>query len=165
MPELILFDAQRVFARCAKRGLLPLRSRRAAWLVACGIALAGTIHASAEQACRPALTITNEQLSPMLPPALERKWTAIVVADASRCATTAGYFEVGISRLKEFGPEIEFREEFIWSAPSATIGIDFAADEAVEHAWVDSVQVCPCAPSRPAGSAIIIHKQLPGESQ
>jgi hypothetical protein len=130
--------------------------------VNCGIALAGTIHASAGQACRTTLTITNEQLSPVLlptlPPTLERKWTAIVVADASRCATTAGYFEVGISRLKEFGPEIDFREEFIWSAPSVTVGIDFAADEAVEHAWIDSVQVCPCAPPRQVGSAINNHK-------
>jgi hypothetical protein len=126
--------------------------------VTCGIALAGTTHASAGQSCRPTLTITNEQLSPMLPPTLERKWTAIVVADASRCATTAGYFEVGISGLKEFGPEIDFREEFIWSAPSATVGVDFAADEAVEHAWIDSVQVCPCAPPRQVGSAINNHK-------
>jgi hypothetical protein len=149
MPELILFDTQRGFARCVKRELLPLRPRRAAWLVACGIALAGTIHVSAGQACRPALTITKAQLSPMLPPTLERKWTAIVVADASRCATTAGYFEVGISRLKEFGPELDFREQFIWSAPSVAIGVDFAADEAVEHAWIDSVQTCPCAEGEP----------------
>ena len=149
MPELILFDTQRFFARCAKCGLLLLRVRRAAWLVACGIAFGGATDASAGQACRPALTIANEQLSPMLPPTLERKWTATVVADASRCATSAGYFEVGISRLKEFGPELDFREQFIWSAPSVTIGVDFAADEAGEHAWIDSVQVCPCANSRP----------------
>jgi hypothetical protein len=149
MSELILFDAQRFFARCAKGGLLLLRWRWAAWLVARGIALMGAAQASAERACRPALTIMSAQLSPMLPPTLERKWTATVVADAARCATTAGYFEVGISRLKEFGPELDFREQFIWSAPSVTISVDFAADEAVEHAWIDSVQACPCAKGEP----------------
>ena len=35
---------------------------------------------------------------------------ATVSADASRCATTAGYFEVGFSRLKENAMELEFRE-------------------------------------------------------
>ena len=70
MPELILFDTQRFFARCAKCGQLLLRVRRAAWLVACGIAFGGATDASAGQACRPALTIANEQLSPMLPPTL-----------------------------------------------------------------------------------------------
>ena len=149
MPELILFDVQRLFARCAECGLLLLRSRSAAWLVACGIALMGAAQASAGQACRPRLTITNAQLSPMLPPTLERKWTATVVADTARCATTAGYFEIGISRLKEYGPDLDFREQFIWSAPSVTVSVDFAADEAVDRAWIDSVQACPCAKGEP----------------
>jgi len=67
------------------------------------------------------------------------------VADASRCATTAGYFEIGISRMKENSIELEFRQQFIWSSPSVTISVDFAADEAVEGYWIDSVQACPCA--------------------
>jgi hypothetical protein len=25
------------------------------------------------------------------------------------------------------------------------VGVDFWADEAVEHYWIDSVQACPCA--------------------
>ena len=71
-------------------------------------------------------------------------WTAVVSADASGCATTAGYFEVGFSRMKENAVELEFREQFIWSSPSVTIGLGFWADEAVESVWIDSVQACPC---------------------
>ena len=43
---------------------------------------------------------------------MERKWTAVVSVDASRCATTAGSFEIIFSRQKENGLEIEFREQF-----------------------------------------------------
>ena len=75
----------------------------------------------------------------------ERRWTAIVSADASRCATTAGYFDLGVVRQKENGVELQFREQFIWSAPAMMIGIDFWTDEAVEDYWIDSVQDCPCA--------------------
>jgi hypothetical protein len=95
--------------------------------------------------CKPTLTIKNVAFTEMLPPTLERKWSATVIADASRCASTAGYFEIGISRIKEYGADLEFREEFIWSAPSVKIGLDFAADEAVQSYWIDSVQECPCA--------------------
>jgi hypothetical protein len=97
----------------------------------------------------------NVQLSEMRPPTLERRWTATVTADASRCATTAGYFEVGISRLKEIGTEVEFREQFIWSSPAVLIGIDFWADEAVEAYWVDSIQACPCAEDMRAPSGLL----------
>jgi hypothetical protein len=76
---------------------------------------------------------------------MERKWIATVTADASRCATTAGYFEVGFSREKEYSLGLEFREQFIWSGPSTKIGLDFWFDEAVEAYWVDSIQPCPCA--------------------
>ena len=116
-----------------------------AWLVAGSIGLMGVTQAVGEPICKPALAFTKVQFSAMQPPTLERKWTATVSVDASRCATTAGYFDVGFSRLKENGIEIEFREQFIWSSPSVTIGLDFWADEAVASHWIDSVQACPCA--------------------
>jgi hypothetical protein len=105
----------------------------------------GATDAIAKQTCKPILAFKNIQFTGMQKPTLGRRWTATVTADASRCATTAGYFEVGISRMKEYGPELEFREQFVWSTPSVTIGIDFSADEAVEGDWVDSIQACPCA--------------------
>jgi hypothetical protein len=117
----------------------------AAWLLAGSIGFACVPQADAGAICKPALSIKKAELSQMRLPTLERRWTAIVSADASRCATTAGYFEAGFSRLKENSVELEFREEFVWSAPSVQISVDFAPDEAVESYWIDSVQVCPCA--------------------
>ena len=46
---------------------------------------------------------------------LERKWTAVVSVDTSGCAAnSSGYFEIVFTRLKEIGPDIEFREQFVW---------------------------------------------------
>jgi hypothetical protein len=130
----------------AEHGVLPARTRRrTAWLLASALMLLGASHASGGRICKPVLTFKEVQLSKMQPPTLERKWTATVVTDASPCATTAGYFKVGFSRLKEGAPEIDFQEEFIWSAPSVKIGVDFWADEAVETCWIYSIQACPCA--------------------
>jgi hypothetical protein len=101
--------------------------------------------AFAAEMCRPVLSIKDAQLSAYTPPAQERKWTATVVADASRCATTAGYFEVGFVREKEESPDLAFREQFVWSAPSVLIGLDFWFDEAVGDYWIYSIKACPCA--------------------
>ena len=123
------------------------RARGVCVAVACILAgsVAFAAQARAGQFCKPVLRVTGAQLSAMKPPTLERRWTALVLADASRCATTAGYFDLGMSRMKEYRPEIEFREQFIWSAPQVEISVDFAADEAVESYWIDRVQACPCA--------------------
>jgi hypothetical protein len=109
------------------------------------ISLIGVTQAVSEQTCKPVLVFKDVQFSEMQPPTLVRRWTAIMSVDASSCATTVGYFEVGFSRLKETAPELEFREQFIWSAPSVKIAVEFAADEAVEAYWIDKVYACPCA--------------------
>ena len=36
-----------------------------------------------------------------------------------------GHFEIGFSRLKENGIEIEFREQFIWLPPSVEVSRRF----------------------------------------
>jgi len=54
-------------------------------------------------------------------------------------------FEVGFSRLKENGPEMDFVEEFIWLSPVVPISIDVWADEAIEHVWINKVTPCSCA--------------------
>jgi hypothetical protein len=69
----------------------------------------------------------------MIPPTLERKWTAIVTLDASRCASkSSGYFDLTISRLKETGYELVFSKQFAWIKPSVKVGVEFWADEAVD---------------------------------
>jgi hypothetical protein len=121
------------------------RSRICA-LLAGTVALIGATHALGTPACLPALSLKDVQFSEMLPPTFERKWTAIVSVDASGCAAnSAGHFELVFSRSKEGAPELEFREQFIWLPPSVNVGVDFWADEAVEHYWIDNVTPCACA--------------------
>jgi hypothetical protein len=102
------------------------------------------MQAVAQQTCRPALAFKEVRFSEMQPPTLERKWTAVLSVDASRCATTSGRFEIVFSRLKENGIEIEFREQFMWRSDSVEVSVDFWADEAVERYWLDNVATCPC---------------------
>jgi hypothetical protein len=68
-----------------------------------------------------------------------------VSVDTSGCAAnSSGYFEIVFTRLKEIGPDIEFREQFVWLAPSVKVGVDFAADEAVGRYRIDNITPCPC---------------------
>ena len=121
-----------------------MRRSRLSILLASSVVLSGVTQAVGQQVCRPTLAVSEVKFSKWQPPAMKRKWTAIVSVDASRCTTTAGYFEVGFSRQKENGLELEFREQFIWSSPSVKVGVDLWADEAVERYWIDSVAPCPC---------------------
>jgi hypothetical protein len=112
-----------------------------------GIAgLVSVTPAVGQQVCKPALAITEVRFSGMQPPTMERKWTAVVLVDASRCAmNSAGYFEIGFSRQKETGVEIDFSEKFEWSPPSVNVAVNFWADEAVEQYWIGNVSACPCS--------------------
>ena len=117
-------------------------------IVASTLGLASVVPITGQPLCSPKLTVTDVQFSEMIPPTLERKWTATVMVDASRCAPNAsGHFDLGISRLKETGYELNFREQFSWVAPSVKIGVDFWADEAVERYWIENVTPCKCADS------------------
>jgi hypothetical protein len=116
-----------------------------ALLLAGSIGLSSLTQAVGEPTCKPTLAITDVHLSEMRPPMLERKWTALVSVDASRCTATAGFFEIGFSRLSDTGPALEFRERFAWSSPSVNVSVEFGADEGVEAYWIDKVEACPCA--------------------
>src|SRR3954447_25686740 len=67
----------------------PFRLRIAS-LLAGIFALAGMAQADGQPVCRPALAFKDVQFSPMQPPTLERRWTATVAVDASRCAIDSG---------------------------------------------------------------------------
>lgn len=108
------------------------------------IGFIGVAPAMAQQICRPVLVFRDVQLSPMQPPTMERKWTAALSIDASRCATTVGRFAIGFLQLKEGAPDIEFRQQFSWQSPLMTVEVGFWADEAVERYWLDNVAQCPC---------------------
>jgi hypothetical protein len=114
-------------------------------LIAGSIGLIGASQAIAQPMCKPALAFKEIRFSEMQPPTMERKWTAVLSVDASSCATATGRFAILFSRLKENGPELDFREQFTWHPGQVEVSVDFWADEAVERYWLDSVSPCPCA--------------------
>jgi hypothetical protein len=122
-----------------------IRSCMAGFLVGMSVIVCAT-KSNSQEVCRPALAFKEAQLSQMKPPLLIRKWTAVVSVDVSRCAADAeGLFEIVFVRLKESGPDLEFREQFTWhAAPTLNVAVDFSADEAVERYWIDNVRPCPC---------------------
>jgi hypothetical protein len=106
------------------------------------VAMAGAVGAAP---CKPNLDLKEVHLSPIQPPSMERKWTAVVSVDASGCAASpAGYFEIVFVRSLEIGPELEFRERFVWMPPSVKVGVDFGAYEAVERYRIDNITPCAC---------------------
>jgi hypothetical protein len=119
---------------------------RISGLLAGIMGLVSVTQAVGQQVCRPTLAFKEAHFSQMQPPTLERKWTAVISVDTSRCpANSEGYFEIVFSRLKEIGPEIEFRERFTWLSPSVRVEVGFWADEAVERYWIDNIVPCPCS--------------------
>jgi uncharacterized membrane protein YfcA len=67
--------------------------------------------------CRPTLSIAQTTFSEVYPAIMERRWTAAVTVDSSKCATRAGYFALGFLREKEKALPLEFRQQFIWMEP------------------------------------------------
>lgn len=110
------------------------------------IGLVGVTQTVGQQSCRPALEVKKIQFSEMQPPTLKRTWTAVVSVDASHCAANStGHFEIVFTRLKETGPDLDFRERFAWQPPAVNVAVDFAADEAVQRYRIDNITPCACA--------------------
>ena len=120
------------------------RSRRSI-LLAGSIVLAGATQTVAQPVCRPYLSVQEVRLSGVRN--LERKWTAVLDADASRCAATSGRFQIYFVREKENAPELEFSETFTWQAGELGTG----QIEASIGLWIDEavhdyrVYAAPCA--------------------
>jgi hypothetical protein len=107
---------------------------------------AGVTSAVCQPVCRPNLTFKDVAFSHMQPPTMQRKWTAKVSVDASRCAANStGTFEIVFTRLQELGPDTEFSENFIWAAPDVAVAVTFAPTEAVQDYRIGRVTLCPCA--------------------
>jgi hypothetical protein len=95
--------------------------------------------------CKPVLAISDVHFTEMQPPTWSRTWSAVVAVDATHCAAKAtGTFEIVFVREKETAPDLEFRERFVWRAPSVKVQVDFAADEAVQSYRIDNVTACDC---------------------
>jgi len=131
--------------------MLAKRSCTSAFL-ATTIGLIGATQAIGENLCRPTLTVNEVEFSAMMLSTLERTWSAVVSVDASGCTDNAkGYFEIVFTRLSENAPDLEFRKQFIWSAPSFVwqmpsvgVGLTFAADEAVAQYRIENITSCEC---------------------
>jgi hypothetical protein len=116
------------------------------------IGLISVPQAIGENHCRPGLTFNEVEFSAMIPPTLERIWGAVVSVDASACAENSkGYFDIVFTRLSENAPDLEFRKQFMWStpsfvwqAPSVSVGLTFAADEAVAQYRIENITPCEC---------------------
>ena len=129
-----------------------LRKRACASVLATIIGLISVRQAIGENLCRPTLTVNEVEFSAVMPPTLERMWSAIVAVDASACtADSKGYFEIAFTRPSENAPDLEFREQFLWSAPSFVwqvpsvgVGLAFAADEAVAQYRIENITSCEC---------------------
>ena len=130
-----------------------LAKRACVSVLATIIGLISVRQAIGESFCRPVLTLNEVEFSTMTPPTLERTWSAVVAVDASACtADSKGYFEIVFTRLSENAPDLEFRKQFLWSAPSFVwqaspsvgVGLAFAADEAVQRYWIENVSPCTC---------------------
>src|SRR5215475_12330359 len=88
-------------------------------IAASALGVASVAPVNGDPLCHPKLAVTDVQFSGMIPPTLERKWTAIVSVDASRCQpNSSGYFEIVFARLSETAPDLEFRERYAWRPPS-----------------------------------------------
>ena len=111
----------------------------------CIVGLISVAQGAAQRECRPTLGFKEVHFSEMRPPTLERRWTAVVSVEASRCsANSKGDFEIVFTRLKENGPEIEFRERVVWRSPSVNAEVGFWADEAVDQYRIDNIAPCRC---------------------
>ena len=110
------------------------------------IGLIGVAQAAGQQICRPALAITG---SAIFRDAATDDGAEMDRGRFGRRVTlrqgSAGYFEIGFSRLKENALDIEFSKEFVWLPPSVKVSVDFWVDEAVERHWINKVSACPCA--------------------
>jgi hypothetical protein len=74
--------------------------RACASVLATIIGLTGVRQAVGENLCRPELTINEVEFSDMMPPTLERIWSAVVSIDASACTESSkGYFDIVFARL------------------------------------------------------------------
>jgi hypothetical protein len=118
----------------------------AAAILAGVIGGAGLTQAFGQPSCRPNLAFKDVAFSAMQPPTMQRKWTAVVSVDASRCAMGSnGSFEIVFTRLQEFGPDTEFSDAFIWVAPEVTVSVSFAPTEAVQDYRIGRITPCTCA--------------------
>jgi hypothetical protein len=94
------------------------------------------------EVCKPHLSFEEVRFSEISD--LQRKWSAVLSVDASRCATSSGHFDIKLIRLKEMTPDLPFTEHFTWTAGKTEVSLQFWLDEAVLEYSIGAVAPCPC---------------------
>ncbi len=114
------------------------------------LAAFATTTSLAGEICKPTLSFSQARLSDREDAQnSQRRWTAILQVDASRCAATSGWFEIYFVREKENAPELEFVERLTWQtgetrAGQIEVSLDFWRDEAVLRYGLGSIAACAC---------------------
>jgi hypothetical protein len=111
-------------------------------LLGVGLTVLGATPNVAQQACKPALTVTAARISE--PRNLQRTWSAALAVDASHCATTSGQFDIVFTRLKDSTPDLQFIERFTWAPGQTAVSLDIWWDEWVQDYRLGRVAPCPC---------------------
>jgi hypothetical protein len=111
-------------------------------LLAGSIVLFGATQTVGQQACEPHLSFQEVRFSDVQNQ--QRRWTAVLGVDASRCVATSGRFDIKFTRLKEGAPDLEFSEQFKWRPGQLEVWTDFWQDEVVLKYSIDSIASCVC---------------------
>jgi hypothetical protein len=115
------------------------RARLAASLAGLFV-LAGALSSYGGSECKPTLALKDVKLSGIT--GQQREWTATLAVDHSSCANASGSFRLGILRVKENAPDLEFVEQVTWELQPKRISVLFWEDEAPLSYWIDAT---PCA--------------------
>jgi hypothetical protein len=111
-------------------------------LLAGSIVLFGATQTVGQQVCEPHLSFQEVRFSDVQNQ--QRKWTAVLGVDASRCTASSGRFDIKFIRLKETAPDLEFSEQFTWGPGRIEVSTDFWWDEAVLKYSIGSIGSCAC---------------------
>lgn len=121
----------------------PGRIARTSLLAGVLVALWAT-NALATIACKPLLTIKN--VREVRTSTMPKPWTwqAIIIADASYCATPSGWFEIDVIQIKEYAPDVQFTQKYRWNPGQFDVSIDLEADEAIDDYRIGFIAPCVC---------------------
>jgi hypothetical protein len=119
-----------------------MRLSRPSILLAASLALFSATQAAAGPLCNPVLSLRDVRTSEAHE--MQRTWTGVLLADASRCSTTSGLFDIQFTRLKEISPDLQFTERFTWVSGQSDLSLDFWWDEWPEDSRIVSIAPCPC---------------------
>jgi hypothetical protein len=105
-------------------------------------ALAGSSQSHCGVACKPIITVKTVQMSAVQE--MQRVWTAVLVVDSARCATSFGRFEIDFMREKEYAPDMQFTEQFDWKPGEIKVSLDLWWDEVVADYRIGFIAPCVC---------------------